>query len=107
MRVGTDIVHVPRLAQQVEDLGQDFLARVFTPQELAACAGSVERLAARWAAKEAVIKALGWELQDVALTDIEVTGEGRPRVVLHTTGAVLDVSLSHDGEYAIAVVIAV
>lgn len=107
MRVGTDIVHVPRLAQQIEELGQAFLQRVFTAQELTTCAGNMERLAARWAAKEATIKALGWELQDVALTDIEVTGGTRPRILLHATGDVLDVSISHDGEYAIAVVIAV
>jgi len=105
MRVGTDIVHVPRLARQIEELGQDFLARVFTPQELTACAGSVQRLAARWAAKEAAIKALGWELQDVALTDIEVTGQGRPHIVVHPNADVLDVSMSHDGEYAMAVVV--
>jgi holo-[acyl-carrier protein] synthase len=101
--VGTDLVYVPRLATQIEELGAAFLDRVFTPAELADCGGRVEALAARWAAKEAVLKALGWELQDVALTDIEVIGPGRPRVLV--PGYDLDVSLSHDGDYALAVVV--
>lgn len=106
MRIGTDIVHVPRLVSQVNELGDAFLSRVFTASELAACGGRVESLAARWAAKEAVIKAFGWELQSVDLTAIEVVGQGRPRLVLHgLEGTVVDVSLAHDGDYAIAVVL--
>ena len=106
MRIGTDIVSVPRLADQMRELGDEFLARVFTAGELADCAGRVESLAARWAAKEAVIKAFGWELSRVDLTDIEVVGTGRPSVVLHGRPEVVsDLSMSHDGEYAIAVVL--
>ena len=55
MRVGTDLVHVPRLAEQIELLGSSFLDRVFTPGEQRECAGDVQRLACRWAAKEATI----------------------------------------------------
>lgn len=106
MRVGTDLVHVPRLAEQIELLGSSFLDRVFTPGEQRECAGDVQRLACRWAAKEATIKAFGWELQDVELRDVEVVGPGRPRIMIHSRSVqVLDLSMSHDGEYAIAIVV--
>jgi holo-[acyl-carrier protein] synthase len=106
VRIGTDLVHVPRLQAQVADLGAAFLDRVFTAAEQRECAGRMDRLAGRWAAKEAVIKAFGWRLADVDLRGIEVTGQGRPEIVLHgRADTVLDVSLSHEGEYAIAVVL--
>lgn len=106
MRIGTDIVHIPRLAAQIDQLGPALLDRVFTADEQRDCTGRAQSLAARWAAKEAVIKACGWQLQNIDLTHIEVVNEGRPAVVLHGLDAqVLDVSLAHDGEYAIAVVL--
>ncbi|MEZ5157776.1 MAG: 4'-phosphopantetheinyl transferase superfamily protein [Candidatus Nanopelagicales bacterium] len=107
MRLGTDIVQVSRLAVEVEQLGADLLDRIFTSAEQRRCGGRIESLAARWAAKEAAIKALGWQLQDVDLRTIEVIGSDRPAIVLHgTSETVLAVSLAHDGDYAIAVVVA-
>lgn len=111
--VGTDIVRVARLS----DLGTPaFLDRSFTPAEIAA-SHAAPSLAGRWAAKEAVMKALGAGVGEIALTDIETLPDasGRPVVTLH--GAAADrarkaglnhwqVSISHDGDYAIAVALA-
>jgi holo-[acyl-carrier protein] synthase len=116
MGVGTDLVHVPRLEQAL-DRHPGFATRVYTPAEIAYCRGHREpgpRFAARFAAKEAVLKALGTGLargmrwQDV---EILVGPARRPLVVLR--GAVAEtaqrlgvravqVSLSHAGEYALA-----
>ena len=125
---GTDIVEVGRIRKALENKG--FVQRVFTEAESDYCesrgAGKYESYAARFAAKEAVLKALGIGLFDggVKLTDIEVVnGAGRqgnkglssaPSVVLHReaekllrqkAGTSISVSLSHTKEYAIAVVV--
>ena len=55
-RIGVDAVSVDRIALAVKRSGPGFLAKVYTAAELAYCAGNDERLAGRWAAKEAVIK---------------------------------------------------
>jgi holo-[acyl-carrier protein] synthase len=115
--VGTDIVRIARLQRNAETLGDTFLRRSFTDRELEICAGRAESLAGRWAAKEAVMKALGAGIGEVALTDIEIDrgDSGRPAVRLSGTAAARagswglthwDVSISHDGEYAIAVAVA-
>lgn len=114
---GTDIVAVARLRHAVETVGEGFLARVFTPAELAACAGDSERLAARWAAKEAALKALGAGVDAVPLLDVEVVPQpsGAPDLRLTGTAAAAaeqagwstwSVSLSHDGGIGTAVVVA-
>src|SRR5438445_12797701 len=56
LRVGVDALSVERMATAVRRSGERFLSRSFTPDELAYCQGRPERLAGRWAAKEAVIK---------------------------------------------------
>jgi holo-[acyl-carrier protein] synthase len=114
--VGTDLVHVPRLEQAIAR-HPGFVARVYTPTEIAYCALHREpgpRYAARFAAKEAVLKALGTGLaRGMRWKDVEiVAGAARqPRGVLH--GLVAEtarrqgvrtvlISLSHAGEYALA-----
>ncbi|MDD5718569.1 MAG: holo-ACP synthase [Candidatus Krumholzibacteria bacterium] len=118
--LGTDIVCVERIAALVERHGARFLDRVFRPQEQrvlqrvgrAASAG----LAARWAAKEAFIKALGPHAAAVSYRDVEVVrGEaGQPLMRLHGTaaaalaalgGSQALVSLSHERDHATATVI--
>jgi holo-[acyl-carrier protein] synthase len=119
LRVGVDIVEVERIAGAVARWGDRFLRRVFTPEELAYCQGNIPSLAARWAAKEAVVKALetgAWR-EGIRWTDVEVLreGEGPPRVRLH--GAARQraeemglrrwaLSLSHSRTAAIAFVVA-
>ena len=86
---GIDIVETARVKRLVDEHGERFLERVFTPAEHAYCAGNPKRyyehLAGRFAAKEAVLKVLGtgWR-GGIAWTDIEVTKEasGQPKVQL-------------------------
>ncbi|MDZ7577443.1 MAG: holo-ACP synthase [Candidatus Nanopelagicales bacterium] len=121
LATGVDIVHIPRIAKLIDEPGQHspgqhFLDKVFTPSEQATCARNPERLAARWAAKEATIKALGLHIADIDLRDIEViSAEGTPpRLALHGSAdeaakrlgpGVISLSLAHDGDYAIAFVV--
>lgn len=112
MRVGIDLVEVARLRRAVERFGERFLRRVFTPGELRHCLGrrdEAARLAARFAAKEAFVKAVGG---GVSWREVEVASDpgGRPRLVLHGrasawSGARPRLSLSHERSVAAAVVI--
>jgi len=116
--VGTDLVEVRRITRLVERYGERFTRRVFTPGELADCAGRPESLAARWAAKEAVAKALGTGIGRVGFQDIEVIQDraGKPDLWLSGEARTLAerlgltcwaVSLTHDGGLALAFVIAI
>ena len=118
---GVDLVWTARIAEMLRDHGQKFLDRCYTPAEQAYCAGNakrhVEHLAARFAAKEAVLKALGTGLADgINWTDVEVLRHpsGRPEIVLHGRAAEVAarlsirtwlVSLSHIEKVATASVI--
>lgn len=119
LRVGIDTVLVSHLAESLRSFGQRFEQRVFTEHELATVALTparrAERLAARFAAKEAAIKAFGWSDAGVNLRDIEVhtAADGRPHLRLHAKAQRLAaalcagdiaLSLSHDGDHACAVV---
>lgn len=121
--VGVDLVFVPDFATQLDEPGTRF-GQVFTPGERADAHSRgtdlARHLAVRWAAKEAVIKA--WSdalhgrppvLSESVHRDIEVVCDawGRPRIRLfgdvgaHLSADQLRVSLSHDGDYAIAYVL--
>ena len=117
---GIDIAEVPRIRQAIERFGGRFLQRVFTDGEIRYCdskANRVERYAARFAAKEAAMKALGtgWN-HGVRWRDIEIAREpgSRPTIVFHGKAAEfaarlgaahVALSLSHTEEQAIAQVI--
>jgi holo-[acyl-carrier protein] synthase len=117
---GIDIAEVPRIAASIERFGDRFLRRIFTAGEMRYCdskANRVERYAARFAAKEAAMKALGtgWN-HGVAWRDIEVIRQpgGRPNLAFHGKAAEfaaklgtkhISISLSHTAEQAIAHVI--
>lgn len=115
--VGVDIVEVPRLDTMLATGGSGFLEFCWTEEERLHCAGSAPRLAARWAAKEAAMKALGRGIGEIEPTDIEVVGaEGqRPRLRLkgaaqalaEEQGVDLSLSMSYEETIAIAFVIAV
>lgn len=119
---GIDLVEDRRILEMVESHGTAFLERVFTPAERAYAVPDGrprgERLAARFAAKEAVLKALGtgWS-GGIAWTDVEVSrdGAGRPGVALHGEAAAVanrlgivawHLSLTHAAGLAVASVIA-
>jgi holo-[acyl-carrier protein] synthase len=115
--VGVDLVEIHRVAVLAERYGERFTGRVFTPAERTESAHRPESLAARWAAKEAVVKALGTGFGPVGYRDVELLREcaGQPELRLHGKARALAearglnswaVSISHDGAYAIAFVIA-
>lgn len=114
---GVDIIEIDRLRKSIEDL-QGFRDRVFTEGEISYCEkrsrAKYESYAARFAAKEAVLKALGTGLSDgLEWKQIEVLNDekGKPYVLLYQKvletfntmgGKSIDISLSHSGELAVA-----
>jgi holo-[acyl-carrier protein] synthase len=119
LSVGVDLASVPDVRRAVDEFGDRYLLRVFTEQEIAACQGSddvrASGLAGRFAAKEAVFKALRVEDPRPPWTDVEITRTpaGWPRVDLYGSallaaermGAVdISLSLSHESDHAVAVV---
>lgn len=117
---GIDITEVPRIAAAIERYGERFLQRVYTQREIEYCRSkknAVERFAARFAAKEAAMKAIGTGLRrGVTWHDVEVGREpgGRPTILF--TGKAAEfaaalgarrvaLSLTHTAETAMAQVI--
>ena len=119
IRCGTDMIECERIAAGIERFGERFLTRFFTAGEREDCADQPRRLAARFAAKEAVAKALGTGIGDISWIEIEIRTDGerrRPTLTLHGKAAALaadmqlhdwDVSLSHTDSLAIAVAVAI
>src|SRR3981081_2484168 len=105
-RIGVDAVSVDRIALAVKRSGPGFLRKVYTPAEVAYCAGNSERLAGRWAAKEAVIKCFDGTGICFPRRRIEVLPgpSGAPRVRLHGEhrGARVEVSITHHSRLAVA-----
>jgi holo-[acyl-carrier protein] synthase len=115
--IGIDLVQIPRIRRVVERWQDRFLERVFTEEELAYCRARrdpVPHLAARFAAKEAGLKALGTGLRlGVRWRELEVRRErgqppvlvlsGRSRAIGEARGGRrMLLTLTHDGEYACA-----
>src|SRR3989475_8436365 len=106
-RIGVDAVSVDRIAIAVKRSGPRFLNKVYTPAELAYCAGNEERLAGRWAAKEAVIKCFDGTGICFPRRRIEVLpgANGAPRARLlgdDDRGAQVEVSITHHSRLAVA-----
>jgi holo-[acyl-carrier protein] synthase len=117
---GIDIAEVPRIAASIARFGERFLHRIFTASEIHYCdskANRAERYAARFAAKEAAMKAIGtgWN-HGVTWRDVEVSRMpgGRPTITFHGKAAEfaaklgakhVALSLTHTAEHAIAQVI--
>jgi len=117
LRSGVDMIEVERIDQAILRHGHRFFERFFTQQELIDSNGRTTALAARFAAKEAVAKALGTGIGDVGWREIEIlTGERRePRLKLHGDARRVaralglthwSISLSHTHEHAVAVAVA-
>lgn len=113
---GVDIIEIGRIIVALERHGERFLRRIFTPEERALCQRRPHELAARFAAKEATMKALGTGVRGVGWRDIEVlpNRRGKPLVYLYGRGRAradqiglrsIDVTLTHDAGLAIAVVV--
>jgi holo-[acyl-carrier protein] synthase len=122
IRVGLDLVEVASIEEALQASHRDrYLARVYTEREIEDCRTAAgidpERLAARFAAKEATIKVLPLADEGLSLQEIEVRREPSGRVYLELTGrastmaeesGVIDLALSltHEGGFAAAVVVA-
>ena len=113
--IGIDIIEIARIKKTIGRWGGHFLHRVYSEPELRLCRKKPSSLAARFAGKEAVIKALGIQTKGISWKDIEVLSEpsGKPLVRLHGKAQKqanslgldnLAISLSHSRDYAIACV---
>jgi holo-[acyl-carrier protein] synthase len=122
-RVGLDMASVAQVAEAIETHGDRYLQRIFTPHELECCqtehgALSAESLTARWAAKEATLKVLRPNGEQPEWRSIEVRRLEGGACTLELTGKAatmaaeagitgISLSLTHEGPYAAAIVLAV
>lgn len=117
VEAGVDTIEIERIIATLNRFGDRFLRRVFTEREAARYGKRPAELAARFAAKEAVMKALGTGVRGIRWRDIEVVSNrrGKPIVVLHETAARrarllgfrhIGISLTHSRTDAIAMVVA-
>ena len=118
LRSGIDLIEIDRLASLRPEIKARFLERVYTSQELAESGQDHAYLAGRFAAKEAVAKALGCGIGPIHWKDIEVTrgSSGEPILTLHGAAADLareegltdwSISISHQHTQAVAMAVAV
>ena len=116
LNTGVDLIEIHRIEQAVEKQGTRFLERIYTSKELALCGANMPSLAGRFAAKEAVAKALCTGIGDVEWTDIEVLHGPNKEPILHLHGKAKkiaqqkklkdwSISISHTHEHAIAMVV--
>jgi len=117
LSVGVDIIEIHRIQQALDRWGERFEERIYTEAERAYCRGRIPELAARFAAKEAISKALGTGLVGIYWVEMEVLGDrrGKPLVTLYGHALArarelgLDewaISLSHSDGNAVAFVVA-
>lgn len=113
---GIDIIEIQRISSAVNSWGTKFLTRIYTEREVEYCKGRAPELAARFAGKEAVMKALTTGHVGVAANEIEILPDERGVPSIHLIGRTsakahelgldnLMISLSHSRDYAIASVI--
>jgi holo-[acyl-carrier protein] synthase len=118
LRTGVDLIELERIEGVIRRYGSRFLGRVFTTHELAEVGENTASLAVRFAAKEAVAKALGTGIGDVGWQEIEVLRGPARQPQLHLSGRAaalaeeLDLvtwslSLTHNQSQAIALVVAI
>jgi len=117
MRSGVDLIEVYRIDRAILRHGERFFQRFFTHQELIDAAGSTPALAARFAAKEAVSKALGTGIGEVGWKEIEIINGPRRQPMVRLYGRARQladeqglrawaISLSHTHEHAMALAVA-
>ena len=117
LRTGIDIIEVERITRMKTGIRERFIERIYTDAEQEICGGHDQRLAGRFACKEAVAKVLGIGFGIVHMTDIEILNDdsGAPILILHGEAeneaarqhlTQWSVSISHLKEYAAAVAVA-
>lgn len=117
LTAGIDVIEIERIDRAVARWGDRFLRRVFTDAEVEYCRGKSQRLAGRFAGKEAVSKALGVGIRVLRWRDIEILPDrrGKPTIQLHGLAADLarrqaltsfEISITHSRTDAVVMVIA-
>ncbi len=112
--VGIDLIDIDRITEVLARYPERFRLRILTPAEDRYCHGKAERIAGRWAAKEAVSKVLGLGVRGIGWRDIEIERlpTGQPAVRLHGRAAGraeqlgmdrIAVSITHESDYAVAI----
>ena len=115
--IGIDLIDIDRIHAVLGRYPQRFRRRVLTEREDRYCGTKIERVAGRWAAKEAISKVLGLGVRGVGWREIEVLPNraGQPQVLLHRRAAgraealgldEVSVSISHERHLAVAVAVA-
>jgi holo-[acyl-carrier-protein] synthase len=106
-----DVAAIPRIVEAQKRFGDRFLQKFLTAREIDYCGGSAERWAGRWAAKEAIGKAMPTGVPRPRMRDVEIlpSEDGRPHVRVAAATALsgrdIDVSIAHDGHFAVAVAV--
>ena len=113
--IGIDIVEISRISGIINQYGDKFINRIYTPAEIDICGGSERHFAGRWAAKEAFYKALPGGLQRISSwQSVQILSgiEGRPVVEVcgeelrrEMAGAVVHLSITHERAYCVASVV--
>src|SRR5512138_3609209 len=117
LRTGVDLIEIGRIKEVIARHVKRYLERIYTPAELEQLGNDPESLAGRFAAKEAVAKALGCGIGEVGWTEIEVLGDEQNAPGLTLSGAspekaralgleTWSVSISHSMDHAVAFVVA-
>ncbi|MEO6058728.1 MAG: holo-ACP synthase [Candidatus Limnocylindria bacterium] len=115
--IGVDLIDIDRIVALLGRFPDRFRARVLTDGEARYCGSKVERIAGRWAAKEAISKVLGLGVRGVGWREIEILPNwaGAPQVLLHRRAAAraaalglgdVTVTISHERRMAVAVAVA-
>jgi len=118
LSTGVDLIEIDRVERALKRHGRSFLERIYTPKEIAQFGKSLESLAVRFAAKEAVSKALGTGIGDVSWLEIEILHDEMDAPVLKLHGRAYQradllglytwsVSLSHTKTHAVAMAVAI
>lgn len=114
IKCGTDIIEVSRIKESIEKLGEKFLNKIYTKKEIEYCLSKnnmkYQHFAARFAAKEAIFKAISSLIKnkyEITWTDVEVLNDENGRPYVHFLNnnyniEQIDISISHLKEYAIA-----
>jgi len=114
--IGIDMIEIARIEKAIARWGEGFLHRIYTEPELKLCRRKPSSLAARFAGKEAVIKAIGTQTKGISWREIEILAESSGKPLVHVYGKAqnqvdslgldeLAISLSHSKEYAVAFVV--
>ena len=117
---GTDIIEIDRIRKSIEELGDKFLNKIYSGKEIEYCEGKnkakYQHYAARFAAKEAIFKAISFNLKnkfEITWTDAEILNDKNGKPYVHFIEnkipnlKQIDISISHCKDYAVANVIAI